>query len=127
MIESTTIALLARTSGLLDPLRTFIHEQHKPVWGTCAGAILLSSKIVRGSAKKNGQELLGGIDVTIERNGWGAQVESFEAGLEFTEEFERGLLSSNRQGKNAQTRAEFLGVFIRAPVRRCAQYSGAVP
>lgn len=44
----------------------------KPVWGTCAGAILLA-KSVQG-AKKGGQELLGGMSITIARNGWGSQV-----------------------------------------------------
>lgn len=70
MIESTTIALLARLSGLLDPLKEFLKQ--KPVWGTCAGAILLSQKVE--NAKKGGQELLGGMSVSIARNGWGSQV-----------------------------------------------------
>lgn len=68
--ESTTIALLAKLAGLLDPLQSFVKE--KPVWGTCAGAILLSEQVQ--SAKKGGQDLLGGIDVSVERNGWGSQV-----------------------------------------------------
>lgn len=68
--ESTTIALLARLAGLLDPLREFL--KHNPVWGTCAGAILLSRSVV--GAKKGGQELLGGMSITIARNGWGSQV-----------------------------------------------------
>ncbi|KAF9449020.1 SNO glutamine amidotransferase [Macrolepiota fuliginosa MF-IS2] len=96
--ESTTIALLARLSGLLDPLREFIKV--KPVWGTCAGAILLA-KSVHG-AKRGGQELLGGMSITIARNGWGSQVESFEADLEVT-----GMKDPGRP---------FTGVFIRAPV-----------
>lgn len=69
-LESTTIALLARLSGLLDPLREFLTK--KPVWGTCAGAILLSQSVE--GAKKGGQELLGGMSITIARNGWGSQV-----------------------------------------------------
>lgn len=69
-IESTTIALLARLAGLTEPLREF--TQKKPVWGTCAGAILLSREAE--GMKKGGQELLGGIDVKTERNGWGSQV-----------------------------------------------------
>lgn len=69
-IESTTIALLARLAGLLDPLRQFINA--KPVWGTCAGAILLAQAVE--NTKKGGQELLGGINVTVARNGWGSQV-----------------------------------------------------
>ncbi|KAI0773573.1 SNO glutamine amidotransferase [Fomes fomentarius] len=96
--ESTTIALLARLAGLLEPMREFLKT--KPVWGTCAGAILLARWIE--GAKKGGQELLGGISVAIERNGFGSQVESFEAPLEV-----EGLRESNRP---------FHGVFIRAPV-----------
>ncbi|PSS00607.1 hypothetical protein PHLCEN_2v4117 [Hermanssonia centrifuga] len=96
--ESTTIALLARLAGLLGPLRDFLKK--KPVWGTCAGAILLSQAIE--GAKKGGQELLGGISVTTARNGWGSQVESFEASLEV-----EGLREANRP---------FHGIFIRAPV-----------
>lgn len=68
--ESTTIALLARLAGLLEPLKSFVRT--KPVWGTCAGAILLSEGVE--GAKKGGQELLGGIAVRVERNGWGSQV-----------------------------------------------------
>lgn len=70
LLESTTIALLARLSGLLEPLKEFIRT--KPVWGTCAGAILLSQSIT--GAKQDGQELLGGVSVDIARNGWGSQV-----------------------------------------------------
>ena len=72
-IESTTIALLARLSGVLEPLREFVKQ--KPVWGTCAGAILLS-QAVKG-AKKGGQDLLGGMSITIARNGWGSQVRAY--------------------------------------------------
>lgn len=70
--ESTTIALLAKLSGLLEPLRAFV--KMKPVWGTCAGAILLSQAVDNSTAKRGGQELLGGMSITISRNGWGSQV-----------------------------------------------------
>ncbi|KAI0067564.1 SNO glutamine amidotransferase [Artomyces pyxidatus] len=96
--ESTTIALLAKLSGLLEPLREFVKT--KVVWGTCAGAILLSQSV--SNAKQGGQELLGGISVRIARNGWGSQVESFEAPLEVT-----GLRNSS---------VPYTGIFIRAPV-----------
>lgn len=81
--ESTTIALLARLSGLLVPLREFLAR--KPVWGTCAGAILLAQSVE--GAKRGGQELLGGMSITIQRNGWGSQV-SFVGGMCFL----RGLV-----------------------------------
>ncbi|KAF9517997.1 hypothetical protein BS47DRAFT_1375495 [Hydnum rufescens UP504] len=93
------MALLARLTGLLAPLREFACS--KPVWGICAGAILLASGGIVG-AKKNGQEVIGGIDVRVERNGWGSQLESFEAELTVA-----GLWDPNQP---------FVGVFIRAPV-----------
>jgi len=96
--ESTTMAVLARVSGLLDPLRQFVRT--KPVWGTCAGAILLSQKVE--GMKKGGQEILGGLSVSIARNGWGSQVESFET----------DLLTNGLQ----QPERPFTGIFIRAPV-----------
>ncbi|KAG2014220.1 glutamine amidotransferase subunit pdxT [Coprinopsis cinerea AmutBmut pab1-1] len=96
--ESTTIALLAKLSGLLEPLRQFVKE--KPVWGTCAGAILLAEKVE--NTKKGGQEVLGGMSITIARNGWGSQVESFEGDLTVD-----GLRNSGEPYK---------GFFIRAPV-----------
>ncbi|KAA1478440.1 glutamine amidotransferase subunit pdxT [Dentipellis sp. KUC8613] len=96
--ESTTIALLAKLSGLLEPLREFVRTH--PVWGTCAGAILLAQAVA--NPKQGGQELLGGVSVTIARNGWGSQVESFEAQLEV-----EGM-------RNPEV--PFTGVFIRAPV-----------
>ncbi|ETW84783.1 hypothetical protein HETIRDRAFT_171279 [Heterobasidion irregulare TC 32-1] len=96
--ESTTIALLAKLSGLLEPLREFVRK--KSVWGTCAGAILLAQAVA--NPKKGGQELLGGVSVTVARNGWGSQVESFEAPLTVD-----GLRDSS---------TPFTGVFIRAPV-----------
>jgi len=96
--ESTTIALLARLAGLLEPLRQFLKQ--KPIWGTCAGAILLAQAVE--NTKKGGQELIGGMSVTVARNGWGSQVESFEAPL-----YVDGLRDAEQS---------FTGVFIRAPV-----------
>jgi 5'-phosphate synthase pdxT subunit len=71
--ESTTMAIVAKNMGLLEPLRDFVKVQGKPTWGTCAGAILLSEGGVEGS-KKGGQDVIGGIDVRIGRNGFGSQV-----------------------------------------------------
>jgi len=71
--ESTTIGKLAVTFGLIEPLRRFAAVH--PVWGTCAGAIFLS-KDARGD-----QPLLGAMDITIQRNAFGRQVDSFEADL----------------------------------------------
>jgi 5'-phosphate synthase pdxT subunit len=71
--ESTTIGKLATTFGLIEPLREFA-AQHA-VWGTCAGAIFLSRDARRS------QPLLGLMDISVERNAFGRQVDSFEIDL----------------------------------------------
>lgn len=77
--ESTTMAKLARTFGLLDPLRDRIHDG-MPAFGTCAGMILLADRVLDGPAD---QESIGGIDMTVRRNAFGRQVDSFETNLDF--------------------------------------------
>ncbi len=71
--ESTTIGKLATTFGLIEPLRGY--AARRPVWGTCAGAIFLSRDARRS------QPLLGLMDITVERNAFGRQVDSFELDL----------------------------------------------
>ena len=75
--ESTTMAKLARTFDLFEPLRKRI-AGGMPALGTCAGMILLAERIVDGIA---GQETFGGLDVTVRRNAFGRQVDSFEGDL----------------------------------------------
>jgi 5'-phosphate synthase pdxT subunit len=72
--ESTTMSMLAERFELLEPLRAFA-ASGRPVFGTCAGAILLSSEILDGRAD---QHCLGAIDLSTRRNGFGRQVDSFE-------------------------------------------------
>ncbi|SDJ15964.1 pyridoxal phosphate synthase yaaE subunit [Frankineae bacterium MT45] len=93
--ESTTIAKLARIFELLEPLRARI-ASGLPTYGSCAGMILLADRITGGVA---GQETVGGIDMTVRRNAFGRQIESFEAELEVA-----GLAG-----------APMRAVFIRAP------------
>ena len=76
--ESTTMAKLARTFDLLDPLRQRVGSG-MPTFGTCAGMILLADRILDGVA---GQETIGGLDVTVRRNAFGRQVDSFESDLD---------------------------------------------
>ncbi|KAF2124303.1 glutamine amidotransferas-like protein subunit pdxT [Dothidotthia symphoricarpi CBS 119687] len=99
--ESTAISLVAARSGLLEPLREFVKVQRKPTWGTCAGLILLSESANR--TKKGGQELIGGLDVRVNRNHFGRQTESFQAALRLP------FLGDVDQDP-------FRCVFIRAPV-----------
>lgn len=75
--ESTTIVKLARAFDLLEPLRARISDG-LPVFGSCAGMILLADRLVGGP---DGQETFGGIDMTVRRNAFGRQVDSFEADL----------------------------------------------
>jgi len=91
--ESTTIGKLATAYGLVDPLRDF--AQTKPTWGTCAGMIFLAKDIGIES-----QPILGVMDVSVNRNAFGRQVDSFEVGLDFP------VLGD----------APFHAVFIRAPL-----------
>jgi 5'-phosphate synthase pdxT subunit len=75
--ESTTMSLLLESSGLLPPLRDRL-DQGMPVFGTCAGMILLASDIVDG---RPDQTRLGAIDIGVRRNAFGRQVDSFETDL----------------------------------------------
>ena len=72
--ESTTIAKLAAAFELTEPLRKRIGAG-LPAYGSCAGMILLADRVLDGVA---GQETLGGLDVTVRRNAFGRQVDSFE-------------------------------------------------
>lgn len=94
--ESTTIGKVARRWKLLDPIREFARSG-RPLWGTCAGMIVMAKEVVDGEAD---QPLLALMDVTVRRNAFGRQVDSFEADLETP------LLGEQ----------PFHAVFIRAPV-----------
>ena len=94
--ESTTIGQVGERWGLLEPIRAFAHSGH-PVWGTCAGLILVAKEVVDGIP---GQASLGLMDISVRRNAFGRQVDSFEVDLEVPTLGER----------------PFLAVFIRAPL-----------
>ena len=95
--ESTTIGKLAVAYHLMEPLQQF-GAQHA-IWGTCAGAIFLSTDAHRQ------QPLLGLMDISVERNAFGRQVASFEIDLEIP-----ALTKVKPQG------GPFHAVFIRAPL-----------
>ena len=73
--ESTTMSNLAITFGLLDPIRKRI-AGGMPVYGSCAGMIMLAATVLDG---RPDQESFGGIEMTVRRNAFGRQVDSFEA------------------------------------------------
>ncbi|CAN1644924.1 PDX2 Predicted glutamine amidotransferase involved in pyridoxine biosynthesis [Candidatus Nanopelagicaceae bacterium] len=77
--ESTTIIHLAQNFGLFQPIREAI-AQGLPVYGSCAGMILLADRIVDGVKD---QKTFGGLDITVRRNAFGRQVDSFESDLTF--------------------------------------------
>jgi 5'-phosphate synthase pdxT subunit len=77
--ESTTIGKLARIFDLFEPIKTSI-ASGLPVFGTCAGLIMLADEIIDGI---EGQETFGGLDVVVQRNAFGNQLDSFEVDLGF--------------------------------------------
>jgi 5'-phosphate synthase pdxT subunit len=95
--ESTTIGKLAVAYELMEPLKEF--GKSHAVWGTCAGAIFLSKNIGRD------QPLLELMDIKVQRNAFGRQVDSFETDLEIDELF-----------KATGTEHPYHAVFIRAPI-----------
>jgi len=94
--ESTTMTMLMERVGMLEPLREAIAEG-LPTLATCAGMIVLAREVTDGMA---GQQGIGLLDIGVRRNGYGRQVDSFEAPLHI-------------EGMNGKT---FPGVFIRAPL-----------
>jgi len=80
--ESTTIGKLLVTFGLLEPLRKRVHEG-MPAFGSCAGMILLADRVLDGTADQVG---IGGIDMTVRRNAFGRQVDSWEGDVAFAGE-----------------------------------------
>ncbi|MDW5326038.1 pyridoxal 5'-phosphate synthase glutaminase subunit PdxT [Plantactinospora sp. KLBMP9567] len=93
--ESTTISKLAETFDLLDPIRKRVGAG-MPVYGSCAGMIMLATEVLDG---RPDQQSFGGIEMTVRRNAFGRQVDSFEAPVEIA-----GIPGPS-----------FHAVFIRAP------------
>ena len=97
--ESTTLSLLLQSSGLFEPLNTLIADG-LPVFGTCAGLVLLAREVHGGRPDQRG---FGVLDCVIRRNGYGRQSESFEATIEASEGLQGALGSMP-------------AIFIRAPL-----------
>jgi len=95
--ESTTIGKLAVQYHLIEPLRE-LARSGKPLWGTCAGMIFMAKAV---EAEGRDQPLLGLMDVTVQRNAFGRQVDSFEADLNI---------------KGVDGDKPFHAIFIRAPL-----------
>jgi len=95
--ESTTIGKLAVAYNLMEPLKLF--GKRRAIWGTCAGAIFLSKEIGRD------QPLLGLMDIKVQRNAFGRQIDSFETDLDIPE-----------LKQATGTKDDYHAVFIRAPI-----------
>lgn len=94
--ESTAMSIIE--DNIFEEIKLFI-KKNKPVWGTCAGMILLSNEIL---GKIENQRHIGGLDVTIQRNFFGSQQQSFIKNIEYPKEF-------NKKGV-------YPAIFIRAPI-----------
>jgi len=97
--ESTAIGKLMRACGFVEPLRS-LAEQAFPIYGTCAGMILLARDIRGDETGEVGENRVGVMDIVVRRNAFGRQVESFEQDVEIP----------------PIGGAPFRGVFIRAPL-----------
>jgi len=123
--ESTTIGRLLARYGLDEAIRD-ASERGTPIYGTCAGMILLAKRISSGE-KQGGQPTLGLLDVSVARNAFGRQVDSFEADISAPEM----LRDVSEEGEDPE---HVRGVFIRAPfvedagpgVKPLAEYDGHV-
>ena len=98
--ESTTIGKIAVEYGLIEPIRALVHAG-KPVWGTCAGMIVLAKDVGMR------QPLVGVMDVKVKRNAFGRQVDSFETDLN---------VPALDAAQNGNAPKPFHAIFIRAPL-----------
>jgi 5'-phosphate synthase pdxT subunit len=96
--ESTSMTIIDNNTNIFEEIQNFI-KKDKPIWGTCAGMILLSNEII---GKIEGQKNIGGLDIIAQRNFFGSQQQSFIEHLPYPQEF----------GKEGT----YPAIFIRAPV-----------
>ena len=108
--ESTTIIHLAQLFDLYAPIKSRIAEG-LPVYGSCAGMILLADRIVDG---KEGQKTFGGIDMTVRRNAFGRQVDSFESDLKFNGQSLRAVFIRAPWVESVGSAVEVLATFEHA-------------
>ncbi|MCK9186508.1 pyridoxal 5'-phosphate synthase glutaminase subunit PdxT [Candidatus Gracilibacteria bacterium] len=108
--ESTTIGKLLRRFGLRDEIIKRV-KKGMAVWGTCAGAILLSKKIVG----KENADSLNLMDITVERNAYGRQLDSFETQVEFDLSTKKSTEETDVLKKNTVRLCRIPAIFIRAP------------
>ena len=94
--ESTAMSII--DNGIIEEIQNFI-KMNNPVWGTCAGLILLSKNVI---GKIYDQKTIGELDILVERNHFGSQSQSFIEDISYPEEFQKN--------------GKFKAVFIRAPV-----------
>ena len=114
--ESTTMSRLLTTSGLYDEIKPLLSDG-LPVFGTCAGMILLAAEVLDG---RPDQRNFGAIDISVQRNGYGRQIDSFEADIdvhEFDHPFHAVFIRAPKVvavGPNVEVLAEHDGVPVGA-------------
>lgn len=94
--ESTTLSLLLDSQGLYDDIKLLLSDRQMPVFGTCAGMVMLAKTLIDA---KEGQKTFGAVDISVKRNAFGSQIFSFEKDL-IVEGIDSGVMHA---------------VFIRAP------------
>jgi len=107
--ESTTLSMLLVSTGLWAPLKELI-DAGLPVLGTCAGLVLLAQEVLDG---RPDQRSFGALDVVVRRNGFGRQLQSFEAAVEVGDRLEDGDAAVTELEESS---ALLPAVFIRAPM-----------
>lgn len=110
--ESSTISQLLESSGLFAPVKARIADG-MPTFGTCAGMILLASEIVDG---RSDQVSFGALDITVRRNAYGRQVDSFEADVETPDGSVHGVFIRAPRIERTGPNVEILGVLGDEPV-----------
>ena len=110
----STLAIIGGDDGMFDKLKEFV-KSSKPVWGTCAGLIVLANN-VKGQ-KKGGQSRVGGLDITVQRNYFGKQVCSFEADISPPPPSSSSSPKTSEEDRSPKRprKSPFPGIFIRAP------------
>lgn len=121
--ESTAFAIIGKRIGMFEALKAWRKKMNRPMWGTCAGLIVLANNVDK--QKKGGQALVGGLDVRVARNFFGSQLNSFESDIDpppSTSSPSSSRTDGDDDDGGRKTKKQkathddpFRGVFIRAP------------
>ena len=110
--ESTTMSIVGERWGLFSKLKEWV-KADRPIWGTCAGMILLSDHCIKQA--ESGQSLVGGLDAHICRNYFGSQIHSCRLSIDVESKAADDINSCSHVDSNNSNSNKWEGVFIRAP------------